>query len=166
MSKNNLPDKNIFAKYLRFAFVGTLFIFASTTVKAQANLNKAIAAHINKVRADAVEYKEARKIVYGDVDGDGAKDAVVRYTLEGAGGGNSWGQNLAVFLNKKGVYKLATDETVGGKFFRSFDVLKVENKIIVGASEICPADEPQGMCDNPVKKQVKLVLVGAKLEEK
>ena len=70
------------------------------------------------------EYQEARKIVYGDVNGDGTKDAVVQYTLEGAGGGNSWGQSLAVFLSKKGEYRLAGDETVGGKFFPQFHIAK------------------------------------------
>ena len=107
-----------------------------------------------------------RKIIYGDVDGDGTKDAVVQYTLEGFGGGNSWGQNLAVFLNKKSVYKLAADETVGGKFFRSFDVLRVEDKYIIGKTETCPEDEPQGLCRDPAKKQVKYVLVKNKLVEK
>ena len=148
------------------AFAGTLILCASTEIKAQANLPKAIAAHIKKVREDAVEYQEARKIVYGDVDGDGTKDAVVQYTLEGFGGGNSWGQSLAVFLNKKSVYKLAADETVGGKFFRSFDVLRVEDKYIIGKTETCPEDEPQGLCRNPAKKQVKYVFVKGKLVEK
>lgn len=148
------------------AFVGTLILCASTEVKAQANLIKAIDARVNKVREDASEYKKMRKIIYGDVDGDGTKDAVVQYTLEGFGGGNSWGQNLAVFLNKKSVYKLAADETVGGKFFRSFDVLRVENKSIIGKTETCPEDEPQGLCRNPAKKQVKYVLVKNKLVEK
>ena len=165
MNRNNSSNANIFAKLVLFAFVGTLCLAAAET-RAQTSLNKAIAAHINKVREDASEYKEARKIVYGDVDGDGVKDAVVQYTLEGAGGGNSWGQSIAVFLNKKGVYKLAADETVGGKFFRSFDVLKVENKAVIGKIETCPKDEPQGMCENPFKAQVKLVLDGGKLKEK
>jgi len=159
-------DEDLFAKLFLFGLIGTLILFASTDVKAQANLQKAITNHINRVREDAVEYKEARKIVYGDVDGDGAKDAVVRYTLEGAGGGNSWGQSLAVFLNKKGVYKMAADETVGGKMFRSFDVLKVAGKEIIGATETCPEDEPQGLCENPKRKQIKYVLLNGKLKEK
>ena len=141
-------------------------MFASTKAKAQANLPKAIAAHVNKVREDAVEVKESRKIVYGDVDGDSRADAVVQYLLEGAGGGNSWGQSLAVFLNKKGIYKIAADETVGGKFLRSFNILRVENKEIIGATETCPEDGPQGICENPAKKQVKFVLTNGKLKEK
>lgn len=159
-------DKNLFAKLFLFGLIGTLLLFASTDIKAQANLQKAITRHINRVREDAVEYKEARKIVYGDVDGDGAKDAAVQYTLEGFGGGNSWGQSLAVFLNKKGVYKLAADETVGGKTFRSFDVLKIAAKEIIGTTETCPEDMAQGLCENPKKKQVKYVLSRGKLKEK
>ena len=146
--------------------VGLLILFASTETKAQPNLNKAIAAHINKVREDASEYRKARKIVQGDVDGDGTKDAVVQYTLEGYGGGNSWGQSLAVFLNRKGVYELAAVEAVGGKFFRSFDVLKIENKAVIGKTETCSENEPQGLCENPAKKNVKLVLIKGRLVEK
>lgn len=159
-------NKNIFAKLLFFAFVGTSILFAPTETAAQANLQKAVANHINKVREDASEVKESRRIVYGDVDGDDTKDAVVQYTLEGAGGGNSWGQSLVVFLNKKGVYKMSADETVGGKFFCTSDLLKIVGKEIVGATETCPEDEPQGLCENPKKKQVKYVLRSNKLKEK
>lgn len=160
-------NKNLFAKLFLATFSGTLVLFAATAeTNAQASLNKAIAAHINKVREDAVEYKKARKIIYGDVDGDGVKDAVVQYTLEGAGGGNSWGQNLAVFLYKKGAYKMAADETVGGKFFRSFALLRVASREIVGATETCPDDGPQGICENPAKGQTKYVFANGKLREK
>lgn len=156
----------LFGKLSFLVFVGASILFASTETKAQASLQKAINAHINKTSEDATEYKKDRKIVYGDVDGDGRKDAVVQYTLEGEGGGNSWGQQLAVFLNKKGAYQAAADETVGGKFFRIFTLLKVVNKEIIGATETCPEDEPQGMCKNPAKKQIKLVLTDGKLVEK
>ena len=159
-------NKTLFSTSFLFGVVGALVLFASIEAEAQtANLRKAIATHVNKVSDDATEYKQARKIVYGDVDGDGAKDAVVQYTLEGAGGGNSWNQYLAVFLNKKGVYKMAAEEVVGGKFSRSFDVLKVVNKEIIAATETCPEDGPQGLCQNPAKGQVKFVFTGGKLTE-
>ena len=158
--------KKLIVKSLLFGSAAVFILFAAAESKAQSNLNKAIAAHIEKVRDDAEEYTEARKIIYGDVNGDGTKDAVVQYTLEGAGGGNSWGQQLAVFLNKKGTYQMSADETVGGKFFRSFTVQKVVGKAIIGATETCPKDEPQGMCKNPKKKQVKYVLLNGKLKEK
>lgn len=159
-------NKSLIAKSSLFIFAGTLFLFAASDIKAQANLQKAIARHIEKVREDATENIEARKIVLGDVDGDGKNDAVVQYTLEGAGGGNSWGQNLVVFINKKGVYRASGDATVGGKFFRSFDLLKIVNKEIIGATETCPEDESQGLCANPKKAQVKYVLLTGKLKEK
>lgn len=158
-------NKKLLTNLLLSAFAGTLVLFASIETHAQASLQKAINAHINKTKEDATEYKKDRKIVYGDVDGDGTKDAVVQYTLEGAGGGNSWGQQIAVFLNKKGTYQMAADEVVGGKFFRSFTVLRVANKQIVGATETCPEDEPQGLCKNPAKGQVKFVLASGKLAE-
>jgi len=165
MKSNNQSSDKIFAGLFLLCLVGVGFLLAPMPIAAQANLQKAIDSYIEKVREDADEYKEARKIIYGDVDGDGTKDAVVQYTLEGAGGGNSWGQSLVVFLNKKGVYKMSADETVGGKFFRSFDLLKIVGKEIVGATETCPEDEPQGLCENPKKKQVKYVLLNGKLKE-
>jgi len=166
MKSNNQPSNKLLAKLFLLCLVGIGFLLAPMPIAAQANLQKAIDRYIEKVREDADEYKEARKIIYGDVDGDGTKDAVVQYTLEGAGGGNSWGQSLVVFINKKGVYKASGDETVGGKFFRSFDLLKVVGKEIVGATETCPEDGPQGLCENPKKKQVKYVLLNGKLKEK
>jgi len=166
MKSNNQPSNKLLAKLFLLCLVGIGFLLAPMPIAAQANLQKAIDRYIEKVREDADEYKEARKIIYGDVDGDGTKDAVVQYTLEGAGGGNSWGQSLVVFINKKDVYKASGDETVGGKFFRSFDLLKVVGKEIVGATETCPEDGPQGLCENPKKKQVKYVLLNGKLKEK
>ena len=149
-----------------FCFVGMIILFASKSIAAQKIPTKTIDRYIEKSREDATEYKKARKIVYGDVDGDGKADAVVLYTLEGAGGGNSWGQQLAVFLNKKGVYKMAADETVGGKFFRSFTLVKIIGKEIIGATETCPEDGPQGLCENPEKKQVSYIFLKGKLQEK
>ena len=159
-------NKNIFTKVFLCVLTAIGFLFFSKSAVAQPNLQKAIKSHIEKVREDASEYKEARQIVYGDVDGDGVKDAVVKYTLEGAAGGNSWGQNLAVFLNKKGAYKISAEETVGGKFFRSFDLLKILNREIIAATETCPENNPQGMCKNPKREQVKFVLLKGKLKEK
>ena len=152
--------------FLLAAFYSAAIFIVPPTIAAQANLDKTIDQYIEKIQDDAEEYREARKIVYGDVDGDGKKDAVVQYTLEGAGGGNSWGQNLVVFLNKRGVYKAAGDTTVGGKFFRSFDLQKIVGKEIIGETETCPGDEPQGICENPKKQQVKYVFLKGKLKEK
>jgi hypothetical protein len=156
-------SKTLFVKLFVLGLTGIGILVAPCVISAQ-TLEKAIAAHIEKVRADATEYEEARKIVYGDIDG--SKDAVVQYTLEGFGGGNSWGQSLAVFLNRKGVYRLIDDTTVGGKFFRSFTVEKVVGKEIIGTTETCPKDEPQGLCKNPAKQQIKYILLRGKLKQR
>lgn len=50
----------------------------------------------------ATEYKEARKIVEGDLTGDGKPEVVALYTLEGSGNGNSAGSYLAAFQRKEG----------------------------------------------------------------
>ena len=155
-------NENLFSELFFLGLIGSLILLASSDVIEQANLQKAVAKRINKVSKDASEVKESRKIVYGD----GLKDAVVQHLIEGFDGGNSWGQSIAVFLNKKSVYKMAADETVGGKFFRSFDLLKVARKEIIGATETCPRDTPQGLCKNPIKKQAKYVLLNGKLKEK
>ena len=166
MRSNKKLSKISYANLFIFCLVGTIILAAFTPIAAQKNLTKTIDRYIEKIRDDASEVKESRKIVYGDVDGDGKADAVVQYLLEGYGGGNSWGQSIVVFLNKKGAYKMSGDETVGGKFFRSFDLLKVVNRQIIGATETCPDDRPQGLCENPKKKQVKYVLLNGKLKEK
>lgn len=158
-------NTNSLKKLLLSVFAAAVVLSVSAEIKAQASLPKAIAAHINKNIEDGSEYKENRKIVYGDVDGDGVKDAVVQYTIEGVGGGNSWGQYLAVFLKKKGVYKVAADEVVGGKFFRGFILQKVVGKKIIGATETCPDNGPQGICQNPAKGQTKFALANGKLIE-
>ncbi|MBD2767414.1 hypothetical protein IC235_05865 [Hymenobacter sp. BT664] len=103
--------------------------------------------------------------MYGDMDGDGVLDAAVQYALDNTEG-NSWGQSLAVFLAKQGGYKLAADEVVGGKYFRMFDIVQIVGHEIIGQTRTCPGTDPQGVCHNPLKKQVRLVLMGANLREK
>jgi hypothetical protein len=67
---------------------------------------------------NASEYKEARLIVYGDIDSNGREDAAVQFTVEGEGGGNYYAFYLAVFKNVDGKLELITDKSVGGKLNR------------------------------------------------
>lgn len=110
------------------------------------------------------ERKETRQIIYGDIDFDGDKDAVIEYTLVGAGGGNSYGQNLAVFRNTNGQFEILTDEVVGGKFYRSFNLEHIADGRIYGVTETC-ADTSQGLCQNPKVEQVTFVVQDNKLKE-
>jgi len=110
------------------------------------------------------EYEDARTLVYGDIDSDGDEDAVVTYTLAGAGGGNSFAQNLAVFRNTEGQFEFLADEVVGGKFYQSFSLERVESGRIFGTTETC-INTPQGLCEDPLIDQVSFVISGNELQE-
>ncbi|MGI4870592.1 MAG: hypothetical protein ACRYFX_05365 [Janthinobacterium lividum] len=145
------------------AFAGTLLFAAATAASAQATLQKALATHLRKTNEDFAEDPAQREVYYRDMNGDGTPDAVVLYMLE-ARQGLTYGQNLAVFLRKKGGYHLAADEVVSGKFFRGFLIKRISSGIIFAQTSTCPAGD--STCRNPVKKQVQLTLVGAKLRER
>lgn len=150
---------------LAFILVLTFGAFVLTkNVAAQAAANKAINAYIKKQTGDgSSEYRQARKVIYADVDHDGDKDAVVHYTLEGMGGGNSFAQMLAVFTNQKGIYKFAAEEVVGGKFFEHTSTLvSVKNGMILLDTEACE-EPPQGLCENPLKAKAAFSFGSGKL---
>ncbi|WP_426160354.1 hypothetical protein [Pseudomonas sp. TSRC2-2] len=44
------------------------------------------------------EYKDARQVIFADLNNDGIQDAVLLYTIEGQGGGNGYFQSLAAFI--------------------------------------------------------------------
>jgi aspartate/tyrosine/aromatic aminotransferase len=90
--------------------------------------------------------------------------AIVQYTLEGFGGGNSWGQSLAVFINTGKTYKFLGEEVVGGKFAEYTSTLKsVANNQINLITETC-AEPPQGLCENPKKGKAVFVVKNGKLK--
>ena len=147
----------------------SLFTFSATAIEifAQNGAYNAINKHISQAvkSEEATEYEAARKTLYGDLNGDGKKDAVVQYTLEGFGGGNNWGQRLAVFINRNGVYKFVGEEIIGGKFFTyTSDLLNVRNRKIVLDIETCP-EPPQGMCKNPKKGKIYYGVKNGKLKK-
>lgn len=145
-------------------FVG---LGAEQKVFAQKSLQFAVDQYIAKdaKSQDAVEYRKVRKIVIGDLDGDGDKDAAVQYTLEGFGGGNNWSQVMAVFLNQKGVYKFVGQETVGGKFFTyTSTISQIANRAVLLNTETC-SEPPQGMCQNPKKGIAKFAFKQGKLNQ-
>lgn len=114
---------------------------------------------------NAVEYPKARKIIYGDVNGDKKKDTIVQYTLEGFDGGNNWGQRLAVFVNTGKTYKFIGEEIVGGKFFTyTSDLKSVTNNKINLTTETC-SEPPQGLCKNPKKGRAVFVVKNGKLKQ-
>lgn len=77
-------------------------------------INAAIAQEAKKADG-ATEYTEARKLVEGDLTGDGKPEVVALYTLEGGGGGNGAGSYLAAFQRKEtGQLQLAGTTSVSG----------------------------------------------------
>ncbi len=91
---------------LNFILLIVVLTFLGGTQKtfAQRSLQAAVNSYIAKAAAaqQGEEYRKDRKVVLGDLDGDGDKDAVVQYTLEGMGGGNNFAQMLVAALTERG----------------------------------------------------------------
>ena len=161
-------SRRTLVRFILFVTLPVFLAFATVeSVSAQTQLQKTINRYLAGVAkvSNASEYREA-KIAYGDLDGDGDKDVVVQFVLEGLGGGNSWDQSIAVFRNDNGIYKAVTDETVGGKFYRIFELKEIVNRKIIGTTETCPEAYPQGMCQRPKRGQATYILQNGKLSEK
>ena len=130
--------------------------------QAQKTIEKYIAG-VAKV-SDADEYKEARKIIYGDLDGDGDEDAAAQFTIEGMGGGNNYGFYLAVFKNDNGKLTAVTDTAIGGKLNRDVSFTKIENgKMLFDTKDY---DEDDGACCPSIEGKTAYVLEEDKLVEK
>lgn len=56
----------------------------------------------------------ARKIVKGDLNGDGVEDRAVLFVLEGGGGSNAYSMHLAAFLSESGKLKFIYSTPVSG----------------------------------------------------
>ena len=109
------------------------------------------------------EYREARKVVTGDLNHDGEPDTVVLYTIEGQRGSNLHIQYLAVFVRRKGKLAPLTHADVGGKSTRSVELTAVNNNsILLDTSNYGPKD---AACCPSVKGTTRYVLSGARLHE-
>lgn len=114
--------------------------------------------------SDGEEYKEARKLFYGDIDGDGDEDAVAQFTVEGMGGGNNYSFELAVFKNDNGKLTAITDEVVGGKLNRNVELKRIEKGVIYLDTKEYAEDD--GACCPSIEGKTSYVLEGKKLVEK
>lgn len=114
--------------------------------------------------SDADEYKEARKIIYGDLDGDGDEDAAAQFTIEGMGGGNNYTFYLAVFKNENGKFTAVTDEVVGGKLNRDIEFKKIESGKMFFDTKSYGKDD--GACCPSIAGKTSFVLEGNKIIEK
>ena len=109
------------------------------------------------------EYREARKVVTGDLTHDGQPETVVLYTIEGQGGSNLHIQYLAVFARRNGKLSPLTRIDVGGKSTRGVELVSVENdSIMLDTLNYGPKD---ASCCPSVKGTTRYVLSGARLRE-
>ena len=81
-------------------------------------------------REHGEEYPDARKVVTGDLTGDGAPETVVLYTIEGQNGSNNHVQYLAVFKRTDGNLAPVTHLSVGSKSYRDVELDSVKDGLI------------------------------------
>jgi len=66
---------------------------------------------------------DGRKIIRGDLNGDGAIDALVFFTIEGRGGGNNADTHYALFLNENDQWNYQTQLDAGGNWAERLTML-------------------------------------------
>lgn len=109
------------------------------------------------------EYEDARKVVAGDLNGDGIPETVVLYTIESQGGSNNYIQYLAVFARRDGHLVAVTHTPVGGKSRRSVNLGSVNNRRVnLETLSYAPKD---ASCCPSIKATTSYVLLGQTLRE-
>jgi hypothetical protein len=109
------------------------------------------------------EYKDARKMLLGDLNHDRVPDFAVLYTIESQNGTNNYLQYLAVFIRAKGKLVPAAHTVVGGKLNRDVDLQSIKNNVIHFKTLSFRASDP---ASTPSKKgTARFVLIKGKLKE-
>lgn len=135
---------------MRKLFICLLLIIASSLaafgLPAQDKDKQVIDKFIAKQakQEDGEEYEAARKVVNGDLNGDGVSDVAVLYTIEGQNGTNNWVQSLAVFVRSKGRLVTAADTFVGGKENRDVALDSIRNGVIYCHASASHENGPAG----------------------
>ena len=110
------------------------------------------------------EYKEARKVVTGDLNHDGIPDLAVLYTIEGQGGTNRSIQYLEVFVRSSGKLAAAARVEVGGKGNRFVELQSIKDNII--HLETLEYGTKDAACCPKEKGETSYVLAGNALRER
>jgi len=115
-----------------FVFAALLISLSASVASAQdadkAAIDKFIAGQAT--RAHGEEYPDARKVVAGDLNGDGVAETVVLYTIEGQDGSNNHIQYLAVFTRANRQLVLLTHTSAGSKTYRDVELDSISNGLI------------------------------------
>ena len=109
------------------------------------------------------EYKDARKMLLGDLNRDGVPDIAVLYTIESQNGTNNYLQYLAVFVRTKGKLVPAAHTVVGGKLNRDVDLQSIKSNVIRFKTLSYRASDP---ASTPSRKgTARFVLIRHRLKE-
>ena len=109
------------------------------------------------------EYKDARKILLGDLNHDGVPDFAVLYTIESQNGTNNYLQYLAVFIRSKGKLVPAAHTVVGGRLNRNVELQSIQNNVIHFKTLSYRASDP---ASTPSRKgTARFVLINRRLKE-
>ena len=110
------------------------------------------------------EYKDARKVIVGNLNNDDSPETVVLYTIESQGGTNNYVQYIAVFVRLNGKLAPLTRAPVGGKSRRSIELVTVDHKAIqLETLDYGPND---ASCCPSIKGKSQYILVGRTLRER
>ena len=148
-------------------FVFVLLLSPMVTSAGRDDDTAAIDAYISQQarRERGEEYREARKVVVGDLTHDGVAETVVLYTIEGQRGTNLSIQYLAVFVKREGKLTALTHIDVGGrgKAARGVELTSIEdNAILLDTLDYGPKD---AACCPSVKGKARFILSGKILRE-
>ena len=114
-------------------------------------------------RERGAEYEDARKVMTGDLNGDGSPETVVLYTIEGQRGSNNYIQYIAVFAPRHGRLVPIAHTAVGGKSYRSIELNSVDKqRVNLDTLSYGPKD---ASCCPSVKGTTSYALIGPKLRE-
>jgi len=110
------------------------------------------------------EYRDARKVVVGNLDNDSNPETVVLYTIESQRGTNNHVQYMAVFVQRNGRLAPLTHTEVGGKSTRSIEDVSIDRKTIhLETLDYGPKD---ASCCPSIKGRTQYILVGRTLRER
>ncbi|HEV7644136.1 MAG TPA: hypothetical protein VGO50_09370 [Pyrinomonadaceae bacterium] len=108
-----------------------VLLLSSLNVPAQVeDAPQEIQAYVDREAKKQEVPGEINKLIYGDLNGDGVKDAVVQYNIQIGYPGNNFLSYIAVFLKTKGKYVLAATMENGAKLAPVLVPAAVRNKII------------------------------------
>lgn len=156
-----MKHKIIFSIQACFLVLGLSQFAAAQTEPGERAVHSFIKSQTKKERSD--EDADSRIFLHGDVNGDGKRDVIAAYMLEGFDGGNLFRQYLVVFLNTGKGFRYAAHRAIGGKDNRIMTLDSIKGgKIYFETLEYLPAD---ASCCPSKKGKASFIFSQGKLKE-